>query len=161
MAKTRYGTLVGLCAHSSAHYVLSLCYLAAFLSYSVTFYGLLSPCGITPLPSPEEAYFHPQLLSFVGAFLSSITTISPRSRVFIFPALLLMYQQLLQGATSARHIPFYNFQWDLMLLEAGFVAVWQQVGSALHPAADVLTSHLARMMLFKLMFMSGLVKIQR
>ena len=145
--------------HSAAAWIISLCFLAAFISYFTQYYGLLSPCGVTPL-TDTSALFPPLLLAFFGVTLSSVSTISPRSRFLAFPVLTLLYQNLLVSASSSHHVPFYNFQWDNMLLEVGLVASWQQIGSLIHPTADAVTSHLPRMMLFKLMFMSGLVKIQ-
>jgi hypothetical protein len=58
---------------------------------------------------------------------------------------------------------FMHFQWDILLLEAGFLAVLVAPfrGSATKPnAKDNLAMWLVRWLLFRLMFASGLVKLQ-
>jgi hypothetical protein len=60
---------------------------------------------------------------------------------------------------------FLRYQWDALLLEAGFLAIWV-APAALRPRAaavapvEPLGVWLMRLLLFKLMFLSGVVKLQ-
>jgi hypothetical protein len=57
--------------------------------------------------------------------------------------------------------PFYSFQWDSLLIEAGVVASIQSASRLiLGPKSSNVTDMLSRVLLFKLMLMSGVVKIQ-
>ena len=149
--------------------IVAFSFLAAFVSYYQNYYGLLSPCGITPNPDPETpmvfAPFLPAipspLLAFFGVTLSSVACTCAWARPFAFPVLLLLYRHLLNEANGANpNAPFYSFQWDSLLLEAGAIASVQEVITFLLGGRRNVSDHLPRIVLFKLMFMSGVVKIQ-
>ncbi len=149
-------------AGSISTLLLSSCFLAAFVSYYENFHGLLSPCGITPLSQERVLPWLPSLsqsslchlISFVGiAFASLSVTHAPGRRLYI-PVLTAMYSFLMVQSTKDRVVPFYNFQRDSLLLEAGFAMSIH--GIVATPASSVIP----RALMFKLMFMSALVKIQ-
>ena len=154
------------------HATVASCYLIAFLSYHVQLPGLFLSCGLVPLTSQiplkiSGLFFLPpilikphnlaQLLAFLGVTLSSATITVPSSRPYLFPIVTLTYSYLLSISTSPS-APFMSFQWDSLLTESGFVcslhAILSRVTSSTTP------DHLPRLLLFKLMFMSSLVKIQ-
>ena len=78
------------------------------------------------------------------------------------PCLFLLWLIYLSLATACRE--FLSFQWDILLLEAGFLAIflaplqlWPRLSRAAPPSRLVLW--LLRWLLFKLMFQSGCVKL--
>jgi len=72
-------------------------------------------------------------------------------------AMFWLYSSLIQSAPS----PFYNFQWDILLLEIGLIgACWAPCfHRELEPHAGAAPRWLLCFTLFKLMLMSGVVKI--
>lgn len=107
------------------------------------------------------------VLALGGAVLSAVAVVTPAARCsFVFGALFLAYHSLYLVGQS-----FLSFQWDSLLLEIGFVAVWYAplVPSTWRRARGwvpslALPAHpfqwVTRVLLFKLMFMAGAVKIQ-
>ena len=177
-------------ASSMFQTVLSACFLAAFLSYYSNFYGLLSKGGVTPLDDALLLSFHtvslppflffparvvqltppPQpLVAFLGVSLSSLSTTYSPIRTVSIPALTLLYSYLLRVVDACSEAPFYHFQWDSLLVESGAMASVQLILHYLCPfglwssrfrSPGSIIDHLPRVLLFKLMFMSALVKIQ-
>ena len=137
---------------------LALIYLIAFWSYFTQFPGLNSSSGLEPA-SRLFPYAFPwlkdkvhdvdtfcELTAVVGMLLSGLVATIPRLRdlPLLFLPLAGMYCVLVRTGGT-----FYSFQWDMLLLETGILTAFS--GSNPYPL---------RFLLFKLMFMSGVVKLQ-
>lgn len=167
--------------------LLGLAYFAAFLSLRSQVTGLIGAHGILPAQSflqavanevgPERYWLFPtlawfsssdaflKLLTGVGAALSALVILDLSSGL-VLPVLWLFYLSLV---TVGRIFMF--FQWDALLLEAGFLSIffapWRLFGPSwrnlLHLAAPSPPSTtvlwLLRWLLFRLTFMSGAVKL--
>ena len=160
--------------------VLGVTYLIAFLSFGVQILGLIGKNGILPLQDllqaasaqlgPERYWAFPtlfwfnasdrvlQFLPVAGAVLS-MALIGGFAQV---PALFLLWLFYLSLVTSGQD--FMAFQWDNLLLETGFLAIFLAPLGIL-PASDrnssppKFTVWLCRWLLFRLMFSSGVVKL--
>ena len=164
---------------------LGLIYLVAFVSLWVQIIGLVGRNGIQPAYSAMGAMqlnadaerfglnrYHlvPTLCWFkatdgflklqcaVGATLAVLLVIG----IAPAPCLFLLWLIYLSLATVCRE--FLAFQWDNLLLETGFLAIflaplqlWPRLSRAAPPSRLVLW--LLRWLLFKLMFQSGCVKL--
>jgi hypothetical protein len=155
-------------------------YLAAFLSLWVQVHGLVGEEGISPavrlleesaasadaarfwrVPTllwlwPTDAGLHALCGLGAGAALLLVAGAAPRLCAAV---LWLLYLSLVSvGGT------FLRYQWDALLLETGFLAIWL-APAALSPRAaartpvEPLAFLLLRFLLFKLMFLSGMVKL--
>ena len=147
--------------------LLGAIYLVAFVSFGVQAPGLIGSRGILPvaefLPAARQylgaaAYWSlPTVLWFnsgnafikadwiVGAGFSLALLLGLSWRA-IRIALFLLYLSLVTASQV-----FLSFQWDALLLEAGFLAIF--LGSS------PLIVRLFRWLLFRLMFLSGAVKL--
>jgi hypothetical protein len=146
--------------------LLGLVYLAAFASYWPQMTGLFGSRGILPL-----AQLLPAIRSEIGAsalyrvpslfwFNSSNAALVWCCAVGCLSALLLLSGVFSRAAALVCWIlylsivstgePFTSFQWDALLLEAGFLALF---------AGTPWLAWAYRFLLFRLMFESGLVKI--
>ena len=161
--------------------LLAIAYLAAFTSLWVQVEGLIGSRGISPaaeflaevaeIAGGERFWRVPTLLWFgsgdgalhllcaAGVLLSLLLAagVAPR---FGAALLWLLYLSLV----SAGGI-FLRYQWDSLLLEAGFLAIWVAPAAlapkrAARAPVDPLAVWLLRILLFKLMFLSGVVKLQ-
>ena len=145
-----------------------LIYLSAFVSFGVQAQGLIGSHGILPVAElvdavasrfgPERFFLMPmvfwlnasdfaiQSVCWAGAALSLLLVFNllPRLSLFLLYAL---YLSLFYGGQV-----FMSFQWDTFLLEAGFVALLLSFATA--PGIWLL-----RWLLFRFMFMSGVVKL--
>ena len=145
-----------------------LIYLAAFVSFGVQALGLIGSHGILPLADlvdgaasrlgPERFFLMPmvfwlnagdftiQAVCWAGAGLSLLLVFNllPRLSLFLLYAL---YLSLFYGGQT-----FMTFQWDSFLLETGFIALLLSFATA--PGIWLL-----RWLLFRFMFMSGVVKL--
>jgi predicted DCC family thiol-disulfide oxidoreductase YuxK len=145
-----------------------LVYLSAFVSFAVQAQGLIGSRGILPLAElvdalsghlgPERFSMIPmvfwlndsdiaiQAVCWAGAGLSLllVLNLAPRACLFLLYAL---YLSLFYAGQT-----FMSFQWDTFLLEAGFVALLMSF--RLTPGV-----WLSRWLLFRFMFMSGVVKL--
>ncbi len=145
-----------------------LVYLSAFVSFAVQAQGLIGSHGILPVAElvdavagrlgPERFFLAPmvfwlndsdvavQAVCWAGAGLSLLLVVNllPRLSLFLLYAL---YLSLFYAGQV-----FMNFQWDTFLLETGFVALLLSV-------ATVPGIWLLRWLLFRFMFMSGVVKL--
>lgn len=160
--------------------LLGVCYLAAFLSLSVQVQGLVGSRGIAPaapwlarvaeiagtsrfwrLPtlmwlSSTDAMLHLLCLGGAAGSLLLVLGIAPR----VLCALLFVSYLSLVSVGAI----FLQYQWDSLLLETGFLAIWL-APARLRPAAaarepvEPLALWLLRFLLFKLTFMSGSVKL--
>jgi predicted DCC family thiol-disulfide oxidoreductase YuxK len=148
--------------------LLGLIYLSAFVSFAVQAQGLIGSHGIVPLAEfvdaiaahygPERFFLVPmvfwlndsdvaiQAVCWVGAGLSLLLTLNllPRLSLFLLYAL---YLSLLYAGQT-----FMTYQWDTYLLETGFAAL-------LLSFATMPGIWLLRWVLFRFMFMSGVVKL--
>lgn len=160
---------------------IGIIYGIAFASYWVQFPGLVSSNGLEPAGRIFQVSFpflHKKIetiatkniqsiwitvdilceaVTIMGFILSLIVATGLVHHGLLFLCLAYLYYILVQlGGT------FYSFQWDTLLLETGFVvgccyAPWMSRKSEAHPSVG---SWPVRFLLFKLMFMSGVVKIQ-
>jgi predicted DCC family thiol-disulfide oxidoreductase YuxK len=150
---------------------LALIYMVAFASFGMQVRGLVGTEGILPVPMylqfavaqlgssaywrvPTIFWWAPSdfaLLSIAwgGVALAAVATIArPHSgwQRTVFAILFVYYLSIV----SAGQI-FMSYQWDLLLLEAGFLAIF------LRPSLPRVW--LFQWLLFRLMFQSGLVKL--
>ena len=145
-----------------------LIYLSAFISFGMQAQGLIGSHGILPLAElvdavserigPERFFLMPmvfwwsasdftiQAVCWVGAGLSLLLVFNLLPRLSLV-LLYLLYLSLLYGGQD-----FMTYQWDTFLLEAGFLALVLSFATA--PGIWLL-----RWLLFRFMFMSGMVKL--
>lgn len=148
--------------------LLGLIYLAAFASFAVQAQGLIGSHGILPLGEFLDAVRHAagwerfylmptvfwwnagdaaiQAVSWGGAALAVLLTLNLLPRLCLL-LLYILYLSLLYAGQV-----FMTYQWDTFLLEAGFLALL--VSFAPNPGIWLL-----RWLLFRFMFMSGMVKL--
>ena len=145
-----------------------LIYLFAFISFGVQAQGLIGSHGILPLAELVDAVashfglerfflmpmvfwlndsdFAIQAVCWAGAALSMLLVFNLLPRLSLF-LLYVLYLSLFYGGQI-----FMSFQWDTFLLEAGFIALL--LSFATTPGIWLL-----RWLLFRFMFMSGVVKL--
>lgn len=160
--------------------VLGVIYLIAFLSLWVQVDGLMGARGLMPvqqlltdaraqlggqawlaLPTlcwlnSSNAFLH--FLCAVGAVLSALLV----AGIAPILCLILLFASYLSLTIAGQ--TFFSFQWDVLLLETGFLAIFlapwrwwpkrEQLGPLSRPALFLL-----HFLLFKLMLMSGVVKL--
>jgi len=158
---------------------LAVIYLVAFFSYWVQADGLISSAGVLPYQNfinavrenlgfagfwkaPTLGWFWlhdalPHLLCAGGVVLSIILFLG----WIPGPALLVLWAFYLSLTVMGQ--VFYNFQWDILLLEAGFLAIfiapwhrstWRYTGNP-----PDLARWLMVWLLFRLIFSAGVVKL--
>jgi hypothetical protein len=147
---------------------LALIYFAAFLSTGLQVVGLVGAEGILPIQEtleniareqgPERYWFHPTLfwldasdnslraVTVAGCVLSVLLFFQFRTR-FSLILLYVLYLSLYHAGQI-----FLEFQWDYLLLESGFLAIFLPGGSRV-------VVWLYRWLLFRLRFVSGLAKL--
>ena len=148
--------------------LLGLVYLAAFVSFAVQAQGLIGSDGILPLAKFTEAvagrfgaerfFLAPmvfwlndsdaaiQAVCWAGAGLSLLLVVNVLPRLCLF-LLFALYLSLFYAGQI-----FMSYQWDLFLLEMGFAALL--LSFATTPGIFLL-----RWLMFRFMFMSGVVKL--
>jgi predicted DCC family thiol-disulfide oxidoreductase YuxK len=148
--------------------LLGLIYLSAFVSFGVQALGLIGSHGILPLAElvkligsqagSERFFLMPMLFWFdasdlairsvcwAGAGFSLLLIFNVLPRLSLL-ALYVLYLSLLYGGQT-----FMSFQWDTFLLETGFLAL-------LLSLAQTPGLWLLRWLLFRFIFMSGVVKL--
>jgi len=159
---------------------LGVIYLIAFLSLWSQIEGLIGENGILPVQPylravaeqlEGEKYWRVPTLCWLDAsdralhiqcaagVLLSVFLIAARLQTVALPLLWLVYLSLTVAAQK-----FLGYQWDNLLLEAGFLAcfvapagLWKSRRPDGHPSR--LSLWLLRLLLFKLMFSSGVVKL--
>jgi Lipase maturation factor len=148
--------------------LLGVIYLIAFASIGVQIEGLIGSQGILPISerlvefaanSGYERYFKLPTLFWLNA---SDAALNGAVIAGCIAALLIIFQRFSRPALIAAFVlylslfhasyPFLNFQWDGLLLEAGFLAIF------LTPHSRVVIL-LFRWLLFRLRFMSGISKL--
>jgi uncharacterized membrane protein YphA (DoxX/SURF4 family) len=159
---------------------LGLVYLTAFLSLWIQWEGLLGSDGILPVQSfleradsqlgdarfwqvptlfwirADDAFIG---LVLMGGMVFSVLAVIGVMPVFSFAFLWISYLSLCSVGQS-----FLSFQWDILLLEIGFIAVFFSpfcifLDSRKNSAPSRLLLWVYRWLLFRLMFVSGLVKL--
>jgi predicted DCC family thiol-disulfide oxidoreductase YuxK len=145
-----------------------LIYLAAFISFGLQAQGLIGSHGIEPLAQlvdaadarvgPARFWLMPMVfwwsasdltiaaVCWAGAALSLLLVCNVLPRLSL-ALLYVLYLSLLYGGQD-----FMTYQWDTYLLEAGFLALLLSFATA--PGICLL-----RWLLFRFMFMSGVVKL--
>lgn len=160
--------------------LLGLVYLIAFLSLSGQIVGLIGQRGLLPqgellkavaqaLGFPRAYFTFPTLswLNSSDAFLKGMCWAGVGlSLLLLFgiwttPVLFLLWLLYLSLTTAGQ--VFLSFQWDALLLEAGFLSIFLVPLSLLPRQAlgppPFLAVLLLRFLLFRLMFMSGIAKL--
>lgn len=160
---------------------LGVIYLIAFVSLSVQIIGLCGRQGIEPAAQwlthvqsqigsdcywrvPTWLWLNCSDTAVVGTcYAGVLLALLVICNILPAPALLLSWAAYL-SLCSVCH-PFLNFQWDVLLLETGFLAIflapWQlrpRISCA--PPPSMIVIWLLRWLLFRLMFMSGVVKLR-
>ena len=151
--------------------LLGLSYVSAFASFAVQARGLIGEQGVWPFP---------ELLRWAGRELS-LPALRIPSLLWLWPTdaglmaccvaglaagLLLMAGRWPRAAALAAYALylslvstgglFFSYQWDVLLLEVGFLAIFIASRARPPPAVGLF---LARVTLFRLMFLSGMVKL--
>jgi predicted DCC family thiol-disulfide oxidoreductase YuxK len=148
--------------------LLGFVYLAAFVSFAVQAQGLIGSHGILPVAGftdavaarygPERYFLVPmvfwlndsdaaiQAVCWAGAGLSLLLVVNVLPRLTLFLLFALYLSLVYAGQT------FMTYQWDLFLLETGFTALL--LSFATTPGIFLL-----RWLMFRFMFMSGVVKL--
>ena len=159
--------------------LLGLCYFAAFVSFWVQSDGLVGAHGILPISrylewvraqtGAERYFLLPTLtwLSSSDAFLRGLCAGGTLASLLLaagwLPCASAIAAWVLYLSVSISGQVFLEFQWDYLLLEAGFLAIWlvsplkRRFGAGL--AAPPVVVGLLRWLLFRLMFSSGWVKL--
>ena len=149
--------------------LLAVIYFIAFASLSVQITGLVGPDGILPFDQVLNTQYQASgwrawlLLPNIFWLNASDTALFGATVAGCIASLLLMfgrYQQLASIAAFALYLSLYHagqiflgFQWDSLLLEAGFLAIFLISG----PARLVIL--LYEWLLFRFRFMSGMAKL--
>lgn len=131
--------------------LLALVYLCAFAGLLPQLEGLYSINGIAPVAN----YNFLVIVSSFGCLLSGLLFFGIAEPVVLF----LLYQAYLQIVSVGQE--FLSFQWDILLLEAGFISIF--LGRSRYFSFSDRTAKIAVIALawltFRLMFSSGFVKI--
>ncbi len=147
---------------------LGLIYLAAFWSMATQIEGLIGENGILPIQDQldrigywyaEEKYRQFPTLFWLDASNPALKTVCIAGigaalmvslDMFVAPALIASYTLYLSIATAGQD--FTSFQWDVFLLESGFLAIFLTGNSKI-------IHFLYRLLIARFMFMGGVVKI--
>jgi predicted DCC family thiol-disulfide oxidoreductase YuxK len=148
--------------------LLGLIYLAAFVSFGVQALGLIGSQGILPLADELQTmttqdgtrawWLYPnvfwlndsdtaiRIVCGIGVASALLLTLNILTRVML-PLLFVLYLSLVYAGQV-----FMSFQWDFLLLETGFLAIFLPSGSAI-------VIWLMHWLLFRLRFLSGAYKL--
>jgi len=148
---------------------LSVIYFAAFLSIAVQITGLVGENGILPFNDLLDSAFQHhdflalvylpnlfwidssdialQVVAYSGCIVSVLVFIGFKQK-YLLIVLFLFYLSLFHAGQT-----FLTFQWDSLLLEAGFLAIFLAIGPS------NLVIFLYHWLLFRLRFMSGFSKL--
>ena len=155
---------------------LGLVYLCAFASLRGQIHGLIGSTGIAPVGDTLEYYRDAGLLRFPTLLwidgsdraldllcaLGIVLSVAVVLGFLRLPCLVLLWAAYLSLFTAG--LMFLGFQWDTLLLECGFLAIFFAPSSltsrgARGHEASVLALWAQRYLLFRLMFASGVVKL--
>jgi predicted DCC family thiol-disulfide oxidoreductase YuxK len=162
--------------------LLALVYLAAFLSLGSQVHGLVGERGLLPARElllaarqarGDEAFWLLPTLGWLGAGDTALSVLCGGGAVAALLALLGFAPGPLFAVCWACYLSlvhlgqdFLSFQWDVLLLETGFIALllapWAQLRPRRprhEPEPPTVAIWLLRLLLFKLMFSSGLTKL--
>ncbi len=147
---------------------LGLIYLAAFVSLALQVRALVGSEGILPLGEylaaahagwGADAYWRLPTLFWLNA---SDAALMGGALAGIALSLLVAFgiaQRLALGGLAVLYLSFvyagqifFTYQWDMLLIEAGFLAIFLTAGS-------VIVVWLYRLLLFRFLFLAGLVKL--
>jgi len=147
---------------------LGLIYLAAFVSLAVQIRGLVGSAGVLPLEPHLDAlhryfgsgaYFVAPMLFWLNASDAALVTCAWAGvalalvvvlGVIVRPALIGLFVLYLSFTHAGQE--FMAFQWDGLLLEAGFLAIFLGGGSRI-------VVWLYRWLVFRYLFMAGVAKL--
>lgn len=167
-------------AHRLFLRALGLVFLIAFLSLWIQIDGLVGSEGISPIAGYLAAareqlgarapFFLPTLcwLNSSNGFLHLLCGAGAGFSLLLIlgflPGLSLGLLYLLYLSLTIAGQSFLSFQWDILLLETGFLAIffapWSwRLRTADPPPAPAIGLFLLKLLLFKLMLMSGVVKL--
>ena len=159
---------------------LGLIFLIAFVSLWTQVDGLIGANGVSPvatfLPAAQEqlgaraTYVLPTLCwlnssdQFLHVLCGAGVAFSLLLIAGILPALALLLLFVCYLSLTIAGQTFLSFQWDILLLETGFLAIffapWSwRLNSKREPPVSSAALFLLKLLLFKLMFMSGVVKL--
>jgi Lipase maturation factor len=171
-------------SHSLALRAVAWCFFAAHVSLWLQWESLFGSAGLTPVATSSNKVVidrsGPHVLLFFGCMASLLACIlrlpvgdssllRRATAAFLFGVPTLTYNFLFSKATGG-HSPFLSFQWDILLLEVGFalnlallfvplgVESSRNKGATSSPLSPT-GLWLLRFAAFKLMLMSGSVKI--
>ena len=160
-------------------------FLIAFLSYHVQYPALSSTAGIEPsaliFQRTFPSLYHPvvsnqyidvdgwvEVMTMTGIIASMIIATGVAQHAILYLVVTAIYYILVILGGQ-----FYTFQWDILLIEVGFLtamcfAPWRMMRSITTDNHYYQNTFISvgcccwplRFLLFKLMFMSGIVKIQ-
>ena len=178
------GTAGGKPSYEIGHWLflraLGLIYLIAFVSLWVQIKGLIGPHGILPAQDYLQAlrrYVGPERYRIVptvlwldagGRALDVVCALGVIGAVLlvagVWPGGVMLCLWVLYLSLVAAGRDFLSFQWDVLLLEAGFLAIflgpWRLWSGRLAPAAPpALALFLLWWLVFRLTFQSGVVKL--
>ncbi len=161
--------------------LLGVAYFVAFLSLALQIPGLIGHQGILPageflsrvqsqIGSPQRYFYFPTLawLNSSDAALRAMGfggALGALLLIFDFaPMLVLAFLWVLYLSITTVGQDFLGFQWDALLLEAGFLAIFLAPWNLLpHPPQESTSPKLPRLLLwfllFRLMFSSGVAKL--
>ena len=159
---------------------LGLVFLIAFVSLWTQVEGLIGTNGVSPvarfLPAareqlgPSAPYVLPTLFwlnasdQFLHIVCGAGVALSLVLMAGLLPALALLLLFVCYLSLTIAAQTFLSFQWDILLLETGFLAIffapWSwRLNPKREPAVSGAGLFLLKLLLFKLMFMSGVVKL--
>ena len=149
---------------------LGVMYLLAFLSFAAQVMPLFGSEGITPISS-TVSYFDSQIQNkllvlpslfwlgasdgvllgsvWLGVVLSGVMILGRRFSIIGTVGAWLLYLSFINLG-----MPFMSFQWDILLVEAGFLAILVECG-----VSTTLVVWAFRLLVLKVMFASGVVKL--
>ncbi len=147
--------------------LLGMIYLIAFVSFGVQARALIGSRGIYPVAQTIDAVHHYYRGSAARAFPSLflinssdwfVAAVWVSGTLFAVLMMLGVLHRVACAATFVLYLSistagqtFMSFQWDALLLEAGFLAIW--IGWS------KIVPWMFRWLLFRLMLMSGVVKL--
>ena len=162
--------------------VLGVIYLIAFVSLWVQVDGLVGSNGLSPVNQflsavrgqvGSSAYGLLPTLCWLNSsdaflhFLCGSGVLCSLLLIFgIAPALLLVVLFVLYSSLTIAGQDFFSFQWDVLLLETGFLSIffapwrlWPRSSPLTKAQVSRVGLFLLKVLLFKLMLMSGMVKL--
>jgi lipase maturation factor 1 len=162
--------------------ILGIIYLTAFVSLWVQVDGLVGSNGMSPVnqflaavrgqAGPDAYRVLPTLCwfnssdAFLHFFCGSGVLFSLLLIFEIAPALLLVALFVLYLSLTIAGQDFFSFQWDVLLLEMGFLSIffapwrlWPRSSPLAKAQVSRVGLFLLKLLLFKLMLMSGVVKL--